>query len=385
MKGVIFMFNSTRKAKKRSNNEGSIYFDSNRKTWVAALVDPSGKRLVKRNKSFDVLDTWRTTMKASFINNSYIPPSNITLGAWIIEWLETYVAPTVRVKTLIRYKETATKLEPIAGVKLQDVSIPMVQKFLNNLPVMSPSSKRKVYIQLSASFKKALILGLVNRNPMDSIIKPKLKHTDVEIFTWIEMRKILGKISLPDSQFKHWYPFILLIATTGMRLGEASGLKSKDFNKSKGTIKIDRNLQYIGKSVPDKFIENPPKTEAGYREIALPEETIAVIDKLLQKRNLLDFNGNDYIFLSKNGRPLSPSNVNTSWHRILKYCEVPYRSIHKLRHTHATELLAAGIPLIEVSKRLGHGDPSITLKVYGHAIKGYDKQTLSKIKEIYAI
>jgi hypothetical protein len=83
MKGQIFIFNSSRNTKKRSNNEVSIYFDNNRKTWVAALVDPNGKRLVKRNKSFDTLETWLTTTKASFIDNAYVPLSSITLGAWI--------------------------------------------------------------------------------------------------------------------------------------------------------------------------------------------------------------------------------------------------------------------------------------------------------------
>jgi integrase len=59
--------------------------------------------------------------------------------------------------------------------------------------------------------------------------------------------------------------------------------------------------------------------------------------------------------------------------------------MHTLRHTHATELLAAGIPIVEVARRLGHSKISHTLELYGHAIKNYDEKIAKKVQELYVV
>ena len=69
--------------------------------------------------------------------------------------------------------------------------------------------------------------------------------------------------------------------------------------------------------------------------------------------------------------------------QVLKEAKVPYRSFHCLRHTHATQLLADGVPVLEVSKRLGHAKPSYTFNLYGHAIPGYDIKIPDKVDKIF--
>lgn len=68
---------------------------------------------------------------------------------------------------------------------------------------------------------------------------------------------------------------------------------------------------------------------------------------------------------------------------ILLLASVPHKKFHVLRHTHATQLLANGVPLLEVSKRLGHSRASHTLDLYGHAIPGYDASLPNKISKIF--
>lgn len=63
--------------------------------------------------------------------------------------------------------------------------------------------------------------------------------------------------------------------------------------------------------------------------------------------------------------------------------EVPYRNFHVLRHANATDLLANGIPLVEVTRRLGHSRISHTLELYGHAIPTYDSTISRQIEALY--
>jgi len=115
--------------------------------------------------------------------------------------------------------------------------------------------------------------------------------------------------------------------------------------------------------------DGPPKTKSGYRDITLPHY---VIEQLLEAYSSIEkAQPNGYVFHTANGTSISPSNFETNWWRILKLADIPPRHFHAVRHTHATELLAKGIPILEVSKCLGHSKPSHTLNLYGHAIKGY--------------
>lgn len=90
-----------------------------------------------------------------------------------------------------------------------------------------------------------------------------------------------------------------------------------------------------------------------------------------------------YVFHTANGTSISPSNFETNWRNILKLAGLPPRHFHALRHTHATELLAKGLPLLEISKRLGHSKPTHTLNLYGHSIKGYDEKIVEQVISIY--
>ena len=72
-----------------------------------------------------------------------------------------------------------------------------------------------------------------------------------------------------------------------------------------------------------------------------------------------------------------------AWKSILKCANIEYKNFHVLRHTHATQLLANGVPLVEVTRRLGHSKVSFTLDKYGHATPNYDKGISDKITQIY--
>lgn len=371
--------------KKRANGEGSITYENAREKYRAAITDPNGKRIIKRFDSYSDADQWLTIIKSEIFKGQYIPPSDITLGEWIIEWLQTYIKPNVREKTYIIYKGTAKHLPAISNYKLQSLTATTIQRYLNDLPEdMSQNCKHKIFTLLSAATKKAYQLEMIPKNFMDILTKPKLKQKHIEIFTRDEISSILTFLKSPNTniRIRRYYPFILLSVTTGARLGELLGLHWNDINFDNSEIYIQRTLEYIkGK----KMIESPPKTESGKRKIKIPAYVSQVLNDLRSKQTLRAIDNSDYVFRTRNNTPLNSRNMLRAWSIILRDAHVDYKNFHVIRHTHATELLANGMPIIEVARRLGHSKASITLDMYGQFIENFDSKLSDTIADIYAL
>ena len=163
--------------------------------------------------------------------------------------------------------------------------------------------------------------------------------------------------------------------STGARLGELLALKYR--NIMDRAIKIEHTIGRIN----GKLVERPPKTEAGRRIITIDSN----LEKLLRTTALSDkvISIDGYVFHTGGGTPFEPRNMQRTWKHILKEAQKEHKKFHVLRHTHASHLLSHNKPITEVAKRLGHADPSYTLKLYGHFIPGYDVQIPETITAMY--
>ena len=171
--------------------------------------------------------------------------------------------------------------------------------------------------------------------------------------------------------------FFLVAVTTGMGLGEILALQWHDIDPRKCEIHISRNLQQTKTGI----IINPPKTRAGKRIITVPSETMSAILSIKKSRKVEAIDG--LIFRTRTNHPISPRNIEHSWKRLMEKLDIPYRNFHVIRHTHATDLLAAGVPIADVSRRLGHARISYTLDLYGHALPRTDKEIAAKVGTLY--
>ena len=224
---------------------------------------------------------------------------------------------------------------------------------------------------------------MVNKNIMLAVEPPKETiYKEVEIYTPEEIEKIIT--NLPNMQFglnKH-YQIIILAITTGMRLGELLGLRWCDVGFKKKEVHIRQSLQY---STSTGVVFEPPKSKAGVRKISIPEKVIKSLEELLEQEKVIDIKGKTLCFKTEKGTPLNPSNFRRAWESIQRLASVEYKNFHVLRHTHATQLLANNIPIIEVSRRLGHARVSHTLDIYGHAIPNYDQSISEEVSNIYKL
>lgn len=132
-----------------------------------------------------------------------------------------------------------------------------------------------------------------------------------------------------------------------------------------------------------EFIFEEPKSVAGKRKISLPPNILTEHKTRGEKKNPDAFIAESLVFTSLEGTPVNPQNWQRFWRKLLHQAGIEHKKFHALRHTHATKLLVARMPLIDVSRRLGHSKPSHTLDLYGHAMPGQDDVIANSIGDIY--
>lgn len=131
------------------------------------------------------------------------------------------------------------------------------------------------------------------------------------------------------------------------------------------------------------------KTDSSERLVTLPPSALKIlaIHKLRQSKFRAQF-GDDYrhdldlIFAQPDGAPLRPDSISASVSALFKRLKLPKgASLHTLRHTHGSHLIAAGMEISAVSERLGHSNVRVTAEVYTHAIRGRDDEAARRWEE----
>jgi integrase len=165
------------------------------------------------------------------------------------------------------------------------------------------------------------------------------------------------------------------VAATGIRPEEVYGLQWGDLELREGrgrlfvrrSLSWSRGLEEEG-AVRPKFYE--PKTKAGRRDLAVPDELIAMLKGWKLQCPASE---HDLVFCRTDGQPLHRSNVlRQGLYPALRRAKLRGANIKALRHSYASGLIAAGAPITEVQHRLGHSNPAVTLRVYSHWFKDAD-------------
>lgn len=353
--------------KKRDAGEGTVY--EYRGKYRAMFTTPEGKRISRIFEDSASAHAWLAVQRAELESGYFVEPSYLTVGQWSAQYLTTYCKPNVQESTYGLYKLTVKKLSPLSNIPLQKLNAFVVQKFLNELDV-SENMRNKVYKFLNQMLNQAVMVNLVKLNIMNAVKAPQPEHTEIETFTAEELKQILATVST-STYYKKYLPFFTLAICTGARLGELLGLRIGDVDATK--IRIRSSLPYGRVTDIEERMEKRKKdvkTENSYRTITVGANVVALLQQAYRYEPIVV---NGFVFHTENGTPISMRNMERTWEKVLSEAGIPYRKFHALRHTHATQLLGQGVPVLEVSKRLGHKKASTTLNIYGHTIKGYDE------------
>jgi len=362
-------------AKKRGNNEGSIY-KRNNGTW-RAMVTLQGRRLTYTAKTKRGGQNWIRGMLDEIDNGLTYDSTQVSVERFMEDWLVS-IEPSIRYNTFKQYSQiTRQHILPTLGkIQLRDLKPERIQQLYNQM-VKKEYGLRTVQLVHSVIHRAlvhAVKLGLIPRNPDDATTPPKPKAKEMQFLDENQVQQLLITAQARNDRFFALYH---LAIATGMRQGELLGLKWSDLDWEQGLLQVQRQLT---KKKGKGFEFTAPKTKAGVRRIDLGENTLRILREHRQRQfTQMQLVGekwqeNDLIFPSEIGTAFDRDNLLRRFKRILKDAGLPAIRFHDLRHTGASLMLNNGIPVMIVSRRLGHARPSITLDVYGHLIPGKQKE-----------
>ena len=298
---------------------------------------------------------------------------------WLIQWLENYIRPSVKVRTYERYKliiEQHIK-DKIGGIEPDGLSPLVLQSFITELlqsgnrktgKGLSANSVNAVISVIQSSLKTAHLLGLTKEYTANKLKRPKLKEKPVECFTLAEQKKIEQAI-LNGKKDKLYG--ILLCLYSGLRIGELIALQWSDIDFAKGILTVSKSCH----DGNDGLIIDEPKTATSRRIIPLPKQLLPIL-KGVKKRSDSPF------VVSANGKPVSVRSYQRSFELLLKRLKIPHKGFHSLRHTFATRALECGMDVKTLSEILGHKTPIVTLNRYAHSFMEHKADMMNRLGKL---
>jgi integrase len=417
--------------KRRGRNEGSIHKrkDGTYEAKISLGYDAEGKRIrptVYGKTKKEVMEKLEE-LKQDVSLGVPVAPEKITVKQYFETWLaerSSYIKPTTSSKDSYHTDHIVAKL---GHIKLQDLDYRHIIAFYNELD--KTLSDRTIF-DISTTFRKALgdaVNKKILRDNQALLVKRPRGDKEARCMTQDELTTVLKA-----AQGERLYEAFIVLANTGLRPGEWLGLSWDDIDFTKNTLTVRRSLHELAtiKEEQLRLYLGEPKTKAAKRTITLPKSAVEALKtwKIKQNKERLEAGSNwnnEYtlIFTNTLGKFLSRNNiVKRDLRRILNKAAIfraaqrlkvdaektlelntPYLparkvevgdyfvlpnnkqavltkkdifagvALHTFRHTHVSLLIAAGVDIKTISKRIGHERISITYDLYGHILPGMDK------------
>ncbi len=232
---------------------------------------------------------------------------------------------------------------------------------------LDPRTVAYIHTIIHRALKDAVRWDRLARNPADAADPPRAGDKGGVVATWdgSTLRAFLGSSRAEGDRL---YPLWVLLATTGLRRGEALGLRWHDVDLDTGHLRVMQTVVQTQSTVALGL----PKTAQGRRSVSLDPATVSVLRahraRMHQDRLLVgpDFEDRGLVFHHPDGLWLRPNGVSDAFLRRVARYGLPRLTLHGLRHTWATLALEDGVHPRVVQERLGHSTVAITLGIYSH-------------------
>ena len=329
-------------------------------------------------------------MVSAVNKGTYVEKTRQTVAEFASDWL-TAIAPTVRPATHYSYARNLRLhvLPYLGGATLAGVDAGALNRLYAQLLAdgrrnqvgggLSARSVAYVHTIAHRMFKDAVRWGRLARNPADAADPPKKSAAArTELRTWSadEVRAFLHSVSADRLA-----ALFVLLATTGMRRGEALGLRWTDLDLDAARASV-RQTVIVVNHVPQL---GQPKTAKSARPIELDPATVAALreHRRQQAAERLQVGAGwadrGLVFCQPTGQPIHPERLSEAFVRRARAAQLPTIRLHDLRHTRATLALGAGVHPKVVQERLGHSTIAVTMDIYSHVLASLHSDAAGKV------
>ena len=337
------------------------------------------------------------------VKNGICPDNKIRFVDFSKRWMDEYAKVNLTIKTYARYEIYLKRInQGIGHLRLKDITPLQLNAFYRSLEAdgvnqrkrydengelinngkLAPKTILDHHRVISKILSTAVKWGLLEKNVAIRADPPKVPHREISYLNEQEVRQMLTLLEKEPIQYQ---TMITLLVYTGIRRGELCGLEWKDIDFENQVMHVVRSAQYIGNKT---MITKEPKTKSGIRHFSLSIHACILLKKykrwqLEQKLNAGDrWEESDRLFTSWNGKPIHPDTVTDWFSKFIKRSGLPYVTLHSLRHTNATLMIAEGTDVCTVSRRLGHANTATTLNIYAHALKSKDREAANMLDNV---
>lgn len=334
--------------------------------YMARFCSIDGKRATKYFHKLSDARKWLIESKYEDTHGQASRTSGTTVNNWFWHWIDEIKGDNIRYGTRHAYiTRFENRIDPIIGpMVLSDVKPMDCQMVLTSAQNEGekPGSVRKLRVIMREFFEAAKDNELINDNPIrKSVTYAKEEPAERRVLTVSEEQKLL------DTAEGHpYYPIFAFGLQTGMRVGELTGLKWEDIDWTTRTLDVERSLEY--RSDRQQFVENPPKSRAGFRTIPLTREAIDILRSVKESsQNLPHVEPyGSFVFRNSEGKPPFRGNLNRALRELSRKADIESLSMHTLRHTFATRCIESGMRPKTLQKILGHSTLNLTMNLYVH-------------------
>jgi integrase len=332
--------------------------------YELAYLDSTGKRRWEVvHRSLEDAEARRAELRLRRRRGERIEPTRQLFAEYAREWLERQ---DVRPRTLEKYDWALERhliphfgrrrLDQISCEDIASLIVEMRKKGYRGWTITS--ALRPISRILGQAARK----GRIPVNPMSQLERGELpRHDDQRPKRILSLDEMQALIASADTE--PYRCLIELLLTAGLRIGEALGLTVSDLDPQRSVIRVEYQLGRDGN-------RTLLKTEESQRAIDIPPGLMRRLLEIVEERGQL-FDPQALVFASRSGSGLARKVAREALKRASASARLalPAPTLHDLRHSHASMLIAMDVSVVDVQHRLGHRKPDTTLRVYAHEWK----------------
>jgi integrase len=321
-----------------------------------------------------------------------VDPTKATLSEFLDRWDRDWASANVEGKTIERYRELLAlyvlphlgswRIQKLRPVHLNELYAKLLREGGQNGRALAPRTVGHVHRLLHRALGHAATWGIIAQNPSAVVNPPKVPDGEITILTEEQISTVLNHLNGRTLR-----PIVSFLLGTGCRRGEVLALRWKDVNWSGSRACIERSVE---KTKKGGLRFKSPKTKKGRRNVSISPWLLAELraHRARQQERRLSLGmgrapDDSLVFARWDGSTRAPHWLTQKFALAMGELKIDC-VLHALRHTHVSQLIAAGLDVVTISRRIGHASPAITLRVYGHLFTNTDARAAEIMEAAFA-